>query len=107
MSVILTPQETLRRAAEIIQERGRAQVVMMTAKGCVCPLGAIALARGFSEIQVLDETEVWSHLYIDPAVRLLANHLGGSSTGSVWYWNDHMAITDEVVISKLLEVAKT
>lgn len=87
--------ETLRKAAALIQKRGWCQRVREDEDGCLCVLGAIAVAaHGYAE-ETVDEdlSEPVRALLPDPAER-------------IWHWNDAPGRTAGEVIA-LLEKAAT
>lgn len=79
----MLPQEVLDQAADLMFEKGRCRQ-LIDMEGQVCPLGAIAIIRGYpinlpnSGNPTANNDHVYSLLELDPAVNLLATRLVAS-----------------------------
>lgn len=121
----MTPDEILRKAASLIQERGLAKSTIEDEKGCVCSIGALRLAAYGSTHPPLPIRTLW--LIEDPVtghnkqnpepppgyegysaacialrdeIRLI-----GAGSGSIPEWNDMPSRSQRAVVQTMYEAA--
>lgn len=105
----MKPSEVLKKAADILRERGWTQGNMTNDRGCCCVTAAICIAAGMdiSEWHSKDFDE-WVNESTTLFAEALPYRVGLSESSPVWKivrWNDSDLRTQDDVISTLERVS--
>lgn len=92
----MTPAEVLRKAADVIRERGWCRRQYVDADNSVCVYGALNLAAGHGPSFEGD----------DPSVDIAARTLTRLLDNDLVSWNDSEACTADEVVAALKEAAE-
>lgn len=111
----MTPQETLFKAADIIEERGHAKGYYATNDGRVCAIGAMRLATGGKITPFRGGVTVSNYDFVDVSegIRVMGKYLRDHAedygysvfSDAVHRWNDDPNTTAEQVIDVMRKAA--